>query len=153
MSEFRPNKILVIIEYDYDSKKSSFVPSSIRQAFLGISPPKYPKGRGSPNIPEKIRHLCGSDRDIIHPIHYSLIKNPLKVEIKGKKSYIIKNTAVGAMILYEYLGLYEEMKKFLIIFNDYLKLLLDKGKPIYFSFCKNYTIIVGNDFKDLMKIF
>jgi len=56
------------------------------RGFLGISPPKFPKGRGNPNIPEKIKEKCEYDREIINPSHYFLIKKPIKVELPGGRS-------------------------------------------------------------------
>jgi len=141
--------VLVVIEFQYDSKKSRFVVNDIRQAFLGISPPKFPKGRGNPNIPKKIKEKCDYDREIINPIHYSLIKKPVKVEIPGRRSYIIRNTAVGAMILYEYLGLFEDLEKFLKIFDEYIRTLIKNKKPAYFSHVTNFDLIIGNKWDDI----
>lgn len=143
--------VLVIIEFHYDSQKSRFVVNDIRQAFLGISPPKYPKGRGSPNIPKKIKELCKYEREIIDPIHYSLIKKPVKVDIPGKKTYTIRNTTVGAMILYKYLGMSEDLTKFLNLFDEYVRNLIKNKKPIYFSYVTNFELIVGNKWEDILE--
>ena len=143
--------VLLIIEFHYDSKKSRFVVNDIRQAFLGISPPKYPEGRGSPNIPTKIKERCKYDKEIIDPIHYSLIKKPVKAINAEGKPYIIRNTAVGAMILYEYLGLSKDLKKFLKIFEDYLKTLIKNKKPVYFSHVTNFDLIIGNKWENISK--
>jgi len=140
--------VLVIIEFQYDSK-SRFVVNGLREAFLGISPPKYPEGRGNPNIPKKIKERCGYDREIINPIHYSLIKNPVKVEIPGIRSYTIRNTAVGAMILYDYLGLFEDLKKFLKVFDEYIRTLIKNKKPKYFSHVTKFELIIGNKWDDI----
>lgn len=141
--------VLVIIEFQYDSKKSKFVVNDLRQAFLGISPPKFPKGRGNPNIPKKIKEKCEYDSEIIKPIHYSLIKKPVKAEIPGGRSYIIRNTAVGAMILYKYLGLFKDLKKFLKIFDEYIKILIKNKKPVHFSHVTNYDLIIGSKWEKI----
>ncbi len=142
--------VLVVIEFQYDSKKNRFVANDVRQAFLGISPPKYPEGRGSPNIPKKIREKCSYNREIINPIHYSLIKKPVKAEIPGRRIYTIRNIAVGAMILYKYLGLFEDLKNFLNIFESYVRTLIKNKKPIYFSHVTNFELIIGNKWDDIL---
>ena len=105
--------ILAIIEFSYSSN-FRFVPNSIRHAFLGLE-------RGSPNIPKKIKELSKSDKDIILPIHFSLIKKPEKIELPGKRNYKIRNLAVGAMILYEYLGEINDLKHILNLLDQYVR--------------------------------
>lgn len=133
--------ILAIIEFFYDSK-FRFVPNSIRLAFLGLE-------RGSPNIPKKIKALSKSDNDIIHPIHFSLIKRPVKIELPGNRSYKIRNTAVGAMILYEYLGELKDLKDILNLLDQYIRTLRKTKIPKYFSCVTNHNFIVGNLWDDL----
>ncbi len=141
--------VLVIAELQYDSKKPRSIVNDIREAFMGIVPPKYPEGRGSPNISKKIRDMCKIDKDIIDPIHFSLIKKPEKIVNAEGRTYTIRNTAVGAMILYEYLGLAKDLRRFLNIFDEYLKRLIESKKPQFFSYITNYDIIIGNKINDI----
>jgi len=133
--------ILTIIEFIYDSK-FRFVPNSIRLAFLGLE-------RGSPNIPKIIKELSNSDKDIIRPIHFSLIKKPEKIELPGNRNYKIKNLAVGAMILYEYLGEHKDLRDILNLLDQYIRTLRKNKKPKYFSCVTNHDFIVGNLWDDL----
>ena len=133
--------ILVIIEFIYDSQ-FRFVPNSIRLAFLGLE-------RGSPNIPKIIKDLSNNDKDIIRPIHFSLIKRPEKIELPGNRNYKIKNPAVGAMILYEYLGEVKDLREILNLLDQYIRALRKAKKPKYFSCVTNHDFIVGNLWDDL----
>jgi hypothetical protein len=128
--------ILIIIEFSYDSL-FRFVPNSIRLAFLGLE-------RGSPNIPKIIKELSNYDKEIIRPIHFSLIKRPEKIELSGNRNYKIKNLAVGAMILYEYLGEVKDLKDILNLLDQYIRTLRNNKKPKYFSCVTNHDFIVGN---------
>ena len=143
--------IIVILEFEYDSKKnkSKFRANDIREAFLGIAPPEYPNGRGNPNIPRKIKEKCNYDREIINPIHFSLIKKPVKVDLKEKKNYTIKNTAVGAMFLYKYLGLLEDYEKCCQAIKEFIQEKKSEGKPIHIVDIKDVQIIVGYDLEDV----
>ena len=135
--------ILIIIEFSYDLK-FRFVPNSIRHAFLGLE-------RGNPNIPKKVKVLSKSEKDIIQPIHFSLIKRPEKIELPGNRSYKIRNPAVGAMILYEYLGEDNDLKHILNLLDQYIRTLRKAKKPKYFSCVTNHDFIVGNLWDDLSK--
>lgn len=144
--------ISVILEFDYDSKnkKKKFTPSIIRETFLGICPPKHPNGRGSPNVPKVIKERCKYEREIIFPIHWSLIKKPVKAEMPDKKdNYTMRNTAVGAIIFYEYLGLLEHYKKCCLEFESLIKEKMEEGKPVHFKSLKSFNIIIGFDLKDV----
>lgn len=146
--------ISVILEFEYDSKdkKKKYRTNDFREAFLGLSPPKYPNARGSPNIPKTIRELCKYEREIIYPIHWSLIKKPVKADMPDKKdNYIMRNTAVGAIILYEYLGLLEDYKRCCLELEKLIKEKKKEGKPIHFKSLKNFKIIIGYDLKDVSK--
>ena len=144
--------ILVILEFEYHSKdiKKKYRTNDFREAFLGLSPPEYPNARGSPNIPKTIRELCNYEREILYPIHWSLIKKPVKAEMPNKEdNYIMRNTAVGAIILYEYLGLLDDYKRCCLEFEKLIGQKKKAGKPIYFKSLNNFKIIIGYDLKDV----
>lgn len=141
--EFRPKHILIIVEFDYHSKKSKGIPNDIRRSFMGLDWAK-------PNIPNKIKEAIKSEDDIIYPVHFALIKKPIKMDLpETKKGYSIRNTAVGAMVLYEYLGLFQELGKLVDCFDNFINDLISNEKNKHFSACKNYTIIIGRDWKDV----
>ena len=133
--------VLAIIEFSYNSQ-FRFVPSEIRRAFLGIE-------RGHPNIPKKIQELSNYKKEIIRPIHFSLIKKPEKIEIPGSRNYKIKNLAVGAMILYEYLGELKDLREIINLLDQYIRIHRKTEKPIFFSCVTNHDFIVGNLWDDL----
>lgn len=140
--------ISVVIEFDYHSTDRRNIPSDLRQAFLGIGPPKYPKNRGNPNFPIKIKERCGYEREIIFPIHWALIKKPIKIDL-GDGNYRSRNTAVGAIIVYKYLGLSKDFKKCCIEIEKLIREKKDKKKPAYFApITDDIKIIVGYDLKD-----
>ena len=150
--DYETKYISVVLEFDYESKnkKIKFRTNDFRESFLGLAPPKYPNARGSPDIPKKIKELCKYEREIIYPIHWSLIKKPVKAEMPDKKdNYTMRNTAVGAIILYEYLGLLEDYKNCCLEFEKFLKEKKKEGKPVHFKSLKNFKIIVGYDLKDV----
>jgi len=154
MLEFRPNLILVVIDFKYESDKkigesgtqlsNKGVPNEIRRAFLGLK-------RSSPNIPKKMQDKVGSEELIIFPIHFSLVKKPIRVGTR------FRNTGVGAMILYEYFGLFQDLNEFLKIFDDFLKNEVfskevdekGKGKYSYSLSCSDYKIIIGKNWQDI----
>jgi hypothetical protein len=144
--------ISIILEFEYDSKdkKKKYRTNDFREAFLGLSPPEYPNARGSPNIPKTIRELFKYEREIIYPIHWALIKKPVKVDMPDKKdNYIIRNTAVGAIILYEYLGLLEDYRKCCLELEKFITKKKTDGKPVHFKSLKDFKIIIGYDLKDV----
>ena len=145
--------ISVVLEFEYDSKvkKFKFRSNDIREAFLGISPPEYPNGRGNPNVPRKIKEKLNYNREIIYPVHFSLIKKPVKVDLPTKKNYTIRNTAMGAIILYKYLGLLEDYKKCCEAIEQLIEEKKKEGKPIHIVEIKDIKIIVGYDLKDVSK--
>lgn len=154
MLEFRPNLILVIISFKYESDKkikesgtqvsNKGVPNEIRRAFLGLA-------RGSPNIPKKMQEMVGSKDQVIFPIHFSLIKKPINPGTR------FRNTGVGAMILYEYFGLFQDLDEFLKKFDNFLKNNVfskevdekGKGKYSYSLSCSDHKIIIGKDWYDI----
>jgi len=154
MLEFRPNLIFVIISFKYESDKkikesgtqisNKGVPNEIRRAFLG-------EDRGSPNIPKKMQEMVESKEQVIFPIHFSLIKKPIKIGTR------FRNTGVGAMILYEYFGLYQDLDKFLTTFDGFLKNDVfskevderGKGKYSYSLSCSDHKIVIGKDWYDI----
>jgi len=146
--KYKTRYILVIIEFQYDSHNSKYLPSSIRQAFLGISPPKYPNGRGNPNIPKKMKEISNTNAEIITPLHFSLIKKPLKMDVPGMSRPKIRNPAVGAMILYEYLGKLEYLKEFVNKFDNYIRNMIKIRRPIHFSHVTNLDFIIGKVWDD-----
>ena len=145
--------ISVILEFEYDSKnkKKKFTPNDFREAFLGRSPPKYPNARGNPNVPKVVRERCKYEREIIFPIHWALIKKPVKADMPDKRdNYTMRNTAVGAIIIYEYLGLLEDYKQCCLELEELIKDKKEDGKPVYFKSLKNYNLIIGYDLKDVI---
>lgn len=154
MLKSRPNFILVVIEFKYDSKDGTkYYTNDIREAFLG-------KRKGHPKIPKKMKEemnkITGSEDEIIFPIYFALIKKPIKIEMpelgedkQKRKKYNLRNTAVGAMILYEYRGLFQHLGKFLIEFNKFLNDLFEEKKHKYLFACKNYKIIIGKDLENV----
>ena len=151
MYEFRPNLIIVIINFKYGSKTEveesgsqrshKGTPNEIRRAFLGLD-------KGSPNVPKKLREETNPEEDIIYPIHFSLIKKPIKINLSGGK-FRLRNTAVGTMILYEYLGLSQKINKFLETFDKFLKDLFKPGTTNYSESVGDYQIVVGKDWSDI----
>ena len=144
--DYNTKYLLVVIEFEYDSKenKRKFLPNNIREAFLGLE-------KGNPKVPKIMKEVCKYEREILFPIHFSLIKKPVKAEISSKKNYTIRNTAVGAMILYEFLGLFEDFKRCCIEFDKFLKEKLDRKNPDYFRFITDIKILLGYDLKDVTK--
>ena len=55
------------------------------------------------------------------------------------------------MILYKYLGLFEDLKKFLKIFDDYIRTLIKSKKHVYFSHVTNFDLIIGNKWENISK--
>jgi len=55
------------------------------------------------------------------------------------------------MILYKYLGLFEDLKKFLKIFDDYIRTLIKSKKPVYFSHVTNFDLIIGSKWENISK--
>ena len=149
--------ISVIIEFDYHSSESKNIPSDLRQAFLGIGPPKHPTNRANPNFPIKIKERCGYEREIIFPLHWALIKKPIRFYLEEKKKdekketrpFRTRNTAVGAIILYKYLGLLRDFKKCCTEIETLIREKKDAGKPKYFApITDDIKIIVGYDLND-----
>lgn len=145
--------ICVVLEFEYDSKanKVKFRSNDIREAFLGISPPEYPNGRGNPNMLRKVKEKLNYDREIIYPVHFSLIKKPVKVDLPQKKNFTIRNTAMGAIILYKYLGLLKHYRKCCEAIEKIVKERKKEGKPIHIVEIKDIKIIIGYDLKDVSK--
>lgn len=143
--------ICLVLEFEYDSKakKFKFRSNDIREAFLGISPPEYPNGRGNPNIPRKIKEKLNYDREIIYPIHFSLIKKPVRVDLPTTKNYTIRNTAVGTIILYKYLGLLEDYKRCCKAIEELIQEKKNIGKPVHIAEIEDIKIIVGYDLEDV----
>ena len=150
--DYESKYISVILEFEYHSKdiKKKYRTNDFREAFLGLSPPEYPNARGNPNFPKTIKELCNYEREIIFPIHWSLIKKPVKAEMPNKEdNYTMRNTAVGAIILYEYLGLLEDYKRCCLKLEKLIGEKKKDGKPIYFKSLNNFKIIIGYDLKDV----
>lgn len=64
------------------------------------------------SLPLKIKSDMNYDRPILYPLDYSYIKNPVSIDIgtttaSGRKKVVVRNTAGGIVIQYEYLGLYK----------------------------------------------
>jgi len=151
MLEFRPNLVYVVINFNYQSKtqvgKSGSqrghkgVPNEIRRAFLGLQ-------KGSPNVPKDLRkELNSGEEDIFYPIHFSLIKKPIKITISADKSRL-RNTAVGAVIHYEHFGLIQELDANLKVLDKYLKKLFTPGEKNYSSSIGEYQIVIGKIWKN-----
>jgi len=140
--------ISVVIDFKYDSKSSKNIPNEIREAFMGIYPPKHPKGRGSP-ILRDINKLCNPNEEVIFPIHFSLIKKPVVINLPGVREYKLKNTAVGAIILYEYIGILDDYKSCCLKIYDFLK--KKKDKPKWYLEITSIKLIIGYDLEDVTK--
>lgn len=140
--------ISVVIEFEYHSGISRNIPNDLREAFLGIGPPK---GRGTPNVPQKVKENSKYDRDIIYPLHFSLIKKPITIDIPGKRSYKTRNTAVGAIILYEFLGLLKDYQRCCTELEKLIKEKIKNKKPAHFAAITDVKIIIGFDLKDVSK--
>lgn len=141
MLELGPDFILIIIEFDYQSHRDKNVPNEFREAFLGI-------GRGNPNFPKKIQELIEYKREVLYPIHFSLIKKPKNIKLAENK-FIKRNTATGAMMLYKYLGLTQDTGKLLKVLNDFIKKLIESKHPKHFATVIDYKIVIGKDLEDV----
>ncbi len=140
--EFRPKFILIIIEFQYHSQKNKDVPNAIRQTFLGIK-------KGSPKVPQVIKEKAGYNRQVILPIHFALIKKPVTIELTEINVRKTRNTAVGAMILYEFLGRFQDFNKILKLIDGLIKEKIEAKNPSYFGVCTDYQIIIGEDLKNV----
>ena len=101
--DYKTKYITVVIEFDYNSSTSRNIPNDLRESFMGLSQSKErPKARGTPDFPQRIKERCKYEREIIYPLHFSLIKKPVTMHLPGTGTYKTRNTAVGAIILYKY---------------------------------------------------
>jgi len=138
----------VVIEFKYDSRSSKNIPNEVREAFLGIYPPKHPKGRRSP-ILRDLNNLCNPNEEVLYPIYFSLIKKPVKIDLPGDREYKLKNTAVGTIILYEYIGLLDDYKDCCLKIAEFLE--IKSEKPKWYSEITSIKLIIGYDLKDVAK--
>ena len=67
----------------------------------------------------------------------------------GERKYKLKNTAVGALILYEYLGKLEYLKEFVNKFDNYIRNMIAVKRPSHFSHVTNHDFIIGKVWDDL----
>jgi len=142
--------ILAVIEFDYHSMTGRNIPNDLREAFMGLSQSKErPKARGTPDFPRKIKERCEYEREIIYPVHWSLIKKPVLFDLPGERKYKKRNTAVGAIILYKYLGLLRDYKRCCSEITEFIEELKKNGKPAHFAIIKDIKIIIGYDWKDV----
>lgn len=140
--------ISVVIEFKYDSKSSKNIPNEVREAFMGLYAPKHPSGRGSP-ILRDINNLCNPNEEVLYPIHFSLIKKPVRIDLPGVREYKLKNTAVGAIILYEYIGFLNAYKDCCLKIADFLEKKIEK--PKWYLEITSIKLIIGYDLKDVAK--
>ena len=131
--------IIVIVEFHYDTQKERSVSNEIRRAFLGLE-------RSSPNIPKKIQEIVGSTHQPIKPIHFALLKKPEKIKIT-EKQYKLRNSAVGAVIIYEYTGLSQDFEMFIKNFNEFLENFFTNKRQYYLKNCSSYKLIIGKNWE------
>ena len=131
--------IIIIVEFQYDTQKERTVSNEIRRAFLGLE-------KSSPNIPKKIQELVNSKHQLINPIHFALLKKPEKIKISENK-YGFRNPAVGAVIIYEYLGLSQDYDMFIKHFHNYLENLFKNKEQYYLKNCSSYKLIIGKNWE------
>lgn len=137
MISLETDYIILIIKFRTDTQTLKNVSNDIRRAFLGLD-------RGSPKIPKKIQEIVNSNHELIKPIHFALMKDPIKTEVaKGK--YKIQNPAVGAIIIYEYIGLSQEFDTSINQFRKYLLSLLEEKKYKYLEYCSDVKLIIGKE--------
>jgi len=131
--------IIIIIEFQYDTQKERTVSNEIRRAFLGLK-------RSSPNIPKNIQEIVNSTHPLLNPVHFALLKKPEKIKITETK-YKLKNPAVGAVIIYEYIGLSQDFETFIKFLNNYLKDLFKEKQQYYLKNCSSYKLIIGKNWE------
>ena len=149
MLKFRPNKILLVIRFNYRSKQQNSsiqgVPNEIRRAFMGLE-------KGSPNVPKNFHEFTKKKDPILSPLYFSLIKEPIIIDLPGGKSRS-KRTATGAMILYKYMGLFQDIGTDVEALENYLNEKIfnkNKEKPYsYVPFCSGFNLIIGKDWDDI----
>jgi len=124
--------IIVIVEFQYDTQTERTVSNDIRRAFLGLD-------RSSPNIPKEIQEIVGSTHQPINPMHFALIKKPIKLGTR------FRNPAVGAVIIYEYTGLSQDFDIFIKNFKNYLVKLFTNKQQYYLKNCSSYKLIIGKN--------
>ena len=71
-------------------------------------------------------------------------------KVKGKP-YIIRNSAVGTIIVYEYLGLLENYEDCCKEIKKLIEEKRDLGKPVHFKPIEKIKLIIGYDFEDVTK--
>jgi len=126
--------IIIIVEFHYDTQKEKTISNDIRRAFLGLE-------RSSPNIPKKIQEIVGSTHQPINPIHFALLKKPIKIGTR------FRNPAVGAVIIYEYIGLSQDFDSFIKLFHTYLKDFFRNKKQYYLKNCSSFKLIIGKNWE------
>lgn len=144
MLNLRPKYVLLMVEFQYHSQRTKNVPNSIRQSLLGIK-------KGSPKFPQEIQKLTGYSRQVLSPVHFALIKKPVTIELTEINVRKTRNAAVGAMVLYEYLGLFQDMDEILKKLDGLISEKIQSGKPAYFGACTEYKIIIGEDLDNIRK--
>ncbi len=131
--------IVIIVDFQYDTKKERTVSNEIRRAFLGLE-------KSSPNIPKGIQKILNSNQQIIDPIHFALIKDPVKIK-QPDGSLKVKNSAVGAVIIYKYIGLSQDFDTFIKHFHNYLENFFKNKQQYYLKNCSSYKLIIGKNWE------
>ena len=60
----------------------------------------------------------------------------------------LRNSAVGAMILYEYLGKLEHLREFVNEFDNFIRNMITIKRPSHFSYVTNHDFIIGKVWDD-----
>lgn len=137
-----PNYILIIVEAFYDANE-------IRRSLGGLK-------KGSPKVLQEINQRLEKKiemkNEILVPIHFSIIKNPIPIKV-GDKERTLKR-GIGAMQLYKYNGkpneLHIVLKEILDYFKENKESPPGKGKN-WFAALTNFQIIIGKDGKETLE--
>lgn len=123
-----PEYLIVICEFNYASRgRTRYLPNEVRRFLVGEAYQMYEKKR--PGLPEKIAEKFGSE--ILIPLHFSLIKHPIKVE--GRTF----NAAVGAIMVYRVAAMDREK------FKQVCSAIYDELKNHSKYFPKGFKIVTG----------
>lgn len=87
-----PDTVILILTFRSYTGKNRNLPNDIRRIFMGID---HPKKKASINFPKEVSKRMGIN-DVVIPIYFSLIKNPISL---GMRRY--ENRARGAIIVYD----------------------------------------------------
>lgn len=130
MTGLPPEYLIVVCEFTYDPRgKNRYIPSEVRRFLAGKKHQLYGRKKRE-GLPEKITNKFGPE--ILIPLHFSLIKYPVKIE--GR----LFNAAVGAIMIYR-LAIVDR-ETFKQVYNDICEELRKRFKK--------FEIIVGYGVND-----